>query len=595
MADSSFYVDTGADIETTAALVFGIPTAPHFATWENSNTLQDAGPPSGTLLDALTGFASLGVLQRTGAGGYAFLTVGTAANDLVQLDSSARLPAVDGSQLTNLPGGGVTLTGEVTTSGSVATITKSITPTWTGLHTFNAGLTSNGLITANGTGTFPQGLKSTVSLSGSSIPAGNAVWLVDITGDTANVGNAFSIGFNVTQTFGGSATIGGRAGIYSTLILDGATSGSNPNRNYIGAAFTAQALSGDGGTNLTTGALGSIYGFNAIGYATTATNLQAVTGGEINFALQTGTSSRYKTGLQIIQHISDVVVGSALDASLLISSQSTLGLNYGIVFGDTATQQPVKSTGTLIGIANPNGGTTSVAYGVDLRSGVFSGYAFASPSFSIDGSGNGLIGGTLGVSGEVSIGTVTGTMFLASSANTGAGNQVQVANSGTGTTTGTSASFEANVTGLTNGTVQLAAQGGSGSATTTRGVLLSGAGLTSGWLIQSNAGPVVLNTATTLQFQSGGTGIGDYGLTAGGAWTFRANVITQSTFQVANVFMGSPVTFASLAGPSAASGYIFRLSDGTSGLAMGANVTTGGGSTPYLIWSNGTNWTVIGK
>lgn len=32
-------------------------------------------------------------------------TIGTSANEIVQLDSSAKLPAVDGSQLTNLPGG----------------------------------------------------------------------------------------------------------------------------------------------------------------------------------------------------------------------------------------------------------------------------------------------------------------------------------------------------------------------------------------------------------------------------------------------------------------------------------------------------------
>jgi hypothetical protein len=35
----------------------------------------------------------------------ATLSVGTAANNLVKLDASAKLPAVDGSQLTNLPGG----------------------------------------------------------------------------------------------------------------------------------------------------------------------------------------------------------------------------------------------------------------------------------------------------------------------------------------------------------------------------------------------------------------------------------------------------------------------------------------------------------
>jgi hypothetical protein len=37
----------------------------------------------------------------------AVLNAGTGANNIVQLDSSAKLPAVDGSQLTNLPGGAV--------------------------------------------------------------------------------------------------------------------------------------------------------------------------------------------------------------------------------------------------------------------------------------------------------------------------------------------------------------------------------------------------------------------------------------------------------------------------------------------------------
>ncbi len=44
---------------------------------------------------------SLNTIYQTGTGG----------NDLVQLDSSGRLPAVDGSQLTNLPGASMTYPG----------------------------------------------------------------------------------------------------------------------------------------------------------------------------------------------------------------------------------------------------------------------------------------------------------------------------------------------------------------------------------------------------------------------------------------------------------------------------------------------------
>ena len=52
--------------------------------------------------------AEIGSTARTslGLGTAAVEDVGTTAGDIVQLDGSARLPAVDGSQLTNLPGGG---------------------------------------------------------------------------------------------------------------------------------------------------------------------------------------------------------------------------------------------------------------------------------------------------------------------------------------------------------------------------------------------------------------------------------------------------------------------------------------------------------
>jgi len=43
-----------------------------------------------------------------GLGSAAVLTAGTSASNAVQLDGSARLPAVDGSQLTNLPATGAT-------------------------------------------------------------------------------------------------------------------------------------------------------------------------------------------------------------------------------------------------------------------------------------------------------------------------------------------------------------------------------------------------------------------------------------------------------------------------------------------------------
>lgn len=61
--------------------------------------------------------------QRTtlGLGSAATLTAGTSANNVVQLDGSAKLPAVDGSALTNLPSGGDwTLVEAITASGAAS-------------------------------------------------------------------------------------------------------------------------------------------------------------------------------------------------------------------------------------------------------------------------------------------------------------------------------------------------------------------------------------------------------------------------------------------------------------------------------------------
>ena len=53
-----------------------------------------------------TGAVTLTSADIGGLGTAAVLDVGTTALNVVQLDASGKLPAVDGSQLTNLPGGG---------------------------------------------------------------------------------------------------------------------------------------------------------------------------------------------------------------------------------------------------------------------------------------------------------------------------------------------------------------------------------------------------------------------------------------------------------------------------------------------------------
>ena len=81
----------------------------------------------------VTGTPTLATVATTGAysdlsgtptlGTAAALDVGTSANNVVQLDGTAKLPAVDGSQLTNLPSGASTLgaLSDVDVTGAVST------------------------------------------------------------------------------------------------------------------------------------------------------------------------------------------------------------------------------------------------------------------------------------------------------------------------------------------------------------------------------------------------------------------------------------------------------------------------------------------
>lgn len=182
------------------------------------------------------------------------------------------------------------------------------------------------------------------------------------------------------------------------------------------------------------------------------------------------------------------------------------------------------------------------------------------------------------LSGGVIIDTAVGTMLSASSANTGGTNQALLINSGTSTNSSTVAQWLAQISGLSSGFAALQVFGGSGGSGLSA-ALVTGSGLTNGLNINSGAGPIVINPATTLQFKTTGTeraridnstGFFNIGpaLTPDSLLTVNANTAnTPGTLPAGTVFhaVGAAATASRLLFDTfAGSGnFSFRRADGT--------------------------------
>lgn len=101
------------------------PSSGQVLTWDNTNSRWDATNlptgNAGTVTSVATGTGLTGGPITTS--GTLAVDVGTTANKIVQLDTSGKLPAIDGSQLTNLPiGGGSSALSGITAATATNTI-----------------------------------------------------------------------------------------------------------------------------------------------------------------------------------------------------------------------------------------------------------------------------------------------------------------------------------------------------------------------------------------------------------------------------------------------------------------------------------------
>src|SRR5712671_417914 len=232
----------------------------------------------------------------------------------------------------------------------------------------------------------PAASSLTAALSITQSPAGTSAVSLNfntilISPDTVNAGANFVQGLSIIHGFGTASAQGGRTALQVTASLNVATNASNPNRFYTAGVFISQAQSSDGGG---VGAeKGSIFALNPVALLTgAATNFVSAQAMEANTQLQTGSSALDKYGIKVVQTATDAVAGSRNDAAFLLANQSgAVGWGTLIQIGDAINASPLKTAGSILAIK----GTPTIANGIDLSGGSFTGAAFKSANFSVAG------------------------------------------------------------------------------------------------------------------------------------------------------------------------------------------------------------------
>ncbi len=233
-------------------------------------------------------------------------------------------------------------------------------------------------------GTLAQGFSTTQLASGAATDTFGINEIDIVSDDISTPAGQMVNGLLMFHHFGGAAAVGGRQGIAIYQYLDAATSVANTNRNYVALYASCRAQSDDGGT--APSPKGAIFGINPDAIAESgATNLLELAGGEVNVSCKLGASTRYKAGLTITAGQLDAVSGSTYDCMLGLSNQTgAIGFNNGILIGNMNGAHPIKATGYILRALA--GGT--VANGIDIGDITVSTWAFRSPGFAVDGSGN---------------------------------------------------------------------------------------------------------------------------------------------------------------------------------------------------------------
>lgn len=257
-----------------------------------------------------------------------------------------------------------------------------------------------------------------------------------------------------------------------------------------------------------------------------------------------------------------------------------LGGSHNTVIGESATPQASSTYAVSIGV-DAGGTSSSVAIGrramESATSAAFGNVAIGEDSLA-SASMSGDYNTAVGYGAGDALTSASYGIFLGQNArttDTTSNYQIKIGNN-----TNSEAAF---ISGFTPANVT--------DSDITAGVTISGPSANRNASTNIDGGPLIL--------QGGSGAVNSVGDADGANVVLKAGTGygtgSDGKIQVDDVLnVNASYTVATL--PTGAVGDVVRITDGDAALAWGATaVNSGSGTTPYLVWYNGTNWTVIGK
>jgi hypothetical protein len=197
---------------------------------------------------------------------------------------------------------------------------------------------------------------------------------VDVEAGTGSKAN----GLLVYHGFGGGT--GGRHALYGVLIQEAANDVGSVDRHYVGVQGQVQSATGDGGTDLAGGptSKGAYFGGSTIAQLLSgATNTLNVTGFEFNTQIESGASTYYRSGIQVVDI--GAVRGTVYDACYVIGAGGTATWRTGIAALSVHGIWPFDTDSTFI---QTEGAHTMLA-GLDFQGITFSDFILKSAQTEI--------------------------------------------------------------------------------------------------------------------------------------------------------------------------------------------------------------------